>query len=129
MKYFDVYKHPIQGYEAIKRGFSWPAFLFTVFWAFVKKMWGLGFAFIGVILILSFGVLIFTQDEFGDGDVFMWLVQLVFYVVVGVKGNEWRRDNLVKRGFDRLDTVAAETPDAAIAVVAKSSSTQRTEST
>ena len=92
-------------------------------------MWGLGFAFIGVILILSFGVLIFTQDEFGDGDVFMWLVQLVFYVVVGVKGNEWRRDNLVKRGFDRLDTVAAETPDAAIAVVAKSSSTQRIEST
>ena len=129
MKYFDVYKHPIQGYEAIKRGFSWPAFLFTVFWAFVKKMWGLGFAFIGVILILSFGALIFTQDEFGDGDVFMWLVQLVFYVVVGVKGNEWRRDNLVKRGFDRLDTVAAETPDAAIAVVAKSSSTQWIEST
>ena len=120
MKTFDVYKHPTQGYQAVKQGFGWPAFFFTVIWAFVKKMWGLGFAFLGVIFLLTIVETVFEQEGSQGGVLIMLLAQLVFYIMVGVKGNDWRRGNLVKRGFEKLNTVEAETPDAAIGSVAKS---------
>jgi hypothetical protein len=121
MKSFDVYKHPTQGFEAVKQGFGWPAFFFTVIWAFLKKMWGIGFAVFGVIILLSFVETVFSEEGSVGGVLMMTLAQLACYIVVGVKGNDWRRSNLVKRGFDKLSTVDAETPDAAIASVAKTS--------
>ena len=36
MKTFQVYKHPIAGIEAIKVGFSFPAFFFGWIWMFIK---------------------------------------------------------------------------------------------
>ena len=128
MKTFDVYKHPTQGYQAVKQGFGWPAFIFTIIWAFVKKMWGLGFAFLGVIFLLTLVETAFEQEGSQAGVLVMLLAQLAFYIVVGVKGNDWRRGNLVKRGFERLNTVEAETLDAAIGSVAKSSTEQQVES-
>ncbi|PCJ61630.1 MAG: hypothetical protein COA65_01390 [Rhodospirillaceae bacterium] len=53
MKTFDVYKHPIQGYQAVKQGFCWPALFFTIIWAFAAKMWALGFTILGIIFTLS----------------------------------------------------------------------------
>ncbi|MFH1007349.1 MAG: hypothetical protein V1800_07605 [Candidatus Latescibacterota bacterium] len=37
---FVVFSHPVQGYEAVKEGFSYPGFLFTFVWALYKKLWG-----------------------------------------------------------------------------------------
>ena len=45
--------------------------------------------------------------------------QLGVYIFVGFKGNEWRVSNLQKRGFELVDTLQAENPDAAIGKVAK----------
>jgi len=115
MKTFDVYKHPTQGYQIVKQGFGWPALFFTVIWAFVKKMWGLGFVSLGVIFLLTLVETVFEQKGSQVGVLVMLLAQLAFYIVVGVNGNGWRRENLVKRGFEKLNTVEAETPDAAIA--------------
>ncbi len=120
MKTFDVYNHPTQGFQAVKQGFGWPAFFFTVIWAFVKKMWGLGFAFFGVIFVLTFIETVSEQEGSVGGILIMLLAQLAFYITVGVKGNDWRRGNLVKRGYEHIKTVEAETPDAAIGFVAKS---------
>ncbi len=125
MKAFDVYKHPAQGYQAVKQGFAWPAFGFSWIWAFVKKMWGLGFAFLGVLFLLLLVEAVFEQEENMGGVLLMFLAQLVFFIVVGAKGNDWRRGNLVKRGFEKLNTVEAATPDAAVASVAKTSSDQQ----
>lgn len=127
MKTFDVYKHPTLGYQAVKQGFGWPAFFFTVIWAFVKKMWGLGFAFLGVIFLLTLVETVFEQEGSEGGVLVMLLAQLVFYIIVGVKGNDWRRGNLQKRGFEKLRTVQAETPEAAIGEVAKPSGEQQAE--
>ena len=44
---------------------------------------------------------------------------LVLGLVPGFKGNGWRMENLGKRGFELLQEVRAETPDAAIAQAAK----------
>jgi len=38
MKILDIYKHPAQGIEAIKGGFSWPAFFFCFILMLVKKL-------------------------------------------------------------------------------------------
>ena len=48
----------------------------------------------------------------------LWL-EIGIYIFVGAKGNEWRVINLQKRGFELIDTVQAETPDAAIGKIDK----------
>jgi hypothetical protein len=46
---------------------------------------------------------------------------LALAIIPAFKGNEWRIKNLTKRGFEFMDSVSAETPDAAITQVLKSS--------
>jgi len=122
MKTFDVYKHPTQGFQAVKRGFGWPAFFFTFIWAFVKKMWGLGFAFLGIEFVGWWGLeLIESRGTTGTetietvfGAWIMLLLALLAYkITVGFKGNDWRRGNLVKRGFEHVKRVEANSPEKA----------------
>jgi hypothetical protein len=40
-------------------------------------------------------------------------------LILGIKGNGWRTENLEKRGFELVQEVQAETPDAAIAQAVK----------
>ena len=39
MKTFEVYQHPTQSSEAVKEGFSWPAFFFGPAWLLFKQLW------------------------------------------------------------------------------------------
>jgi len=48
----------------------------------------------------------------------LWL-EIGIYIFVGANGNEWRAANLQKRGFELIDTVQAETPNAAMGKIAK----------
>jgi hypothetical protein len=121
MKSYDVYHHPTQGYQAVKQGFCWPAFFFTVIWAFVKKMWGIGIAVGGVLLLLSIIEAAFEEGGSGGGALVMLLIQLALYIFIGLNANDWRRDNLQKRGYEKLCTMQANTPDAAIGAAAKPS--------
>lgn len=119
MKTFDVYKHPALGYQAVKQGFGWPAFFFTVVWAVVKKMWGYAFAFLGVIVSLTVVENVFRQAGSEGGVKIVLITELAFFVIVGIKSNDWRRSHLQQRGFEKLSAVQAATPDAAIAQVAR----------
>ena len=116
---YDVYKHPVIGYEAVKQGFSWPAFFFNWLWAFVKKMWIEGLVIIGVYVIVY--IIAETCPVKGGPEIIIIVVQLGISIFIGKMGNEWRRDSLKKRGFEHLKTVFAESPDAAIAIVARPS--------
>lgn len=120
MKTFDVYAHPTMGFQAVKQGFAWPAFFFTVIWAFVKRMWGTGFAMFGVFLLLSIVQTAFEQQGSSGGVLLLLLLNLGFYIMIGLKGNDWRRKNLETRGFEKVQSVQADAPEAAIAVIAKS---------
>ena len=65
MRTFNVYKHPTQGIEAVKVGFSWPALFFSFFWMLVKKLWALAVAWFGAYIVL---LLIETAtDQSGEG--------------------------------------------------------------
>lgn len=132
MKTFEVYKHPTIGYEAVKVGFSWPAMFVTFIWMLVKKLWGLAGLWFVFYIVLS--MIETVADEAGSEPGLQGVVYLVLSVayfamalVPGFKGNEWRRNNLRKRGFEMIQKVEAETPEAATASVAKSSNEQQSE--
>ena len=104
MKQFSILQHPTLGPEAVKKGWSWPAFFFTWIWAFIKKLW-----LIGVIVFL-FGILASSIPE-------AWLVgELLISIVMGVKGNELRVKRLTDSGYAQVTNVEARTPEDALAV-------------
>ena len=115
MKTFHVYRHPTQNYEAVKQGFCWPAFFFTVIWALVKKMWGVFSLFLGINILLGL-VAAGISDDAGITNAVGGLI-LVF--IFGIKGNDWRKRKLVNHGFEKLDIIEAKTKDAAIAGAVK----------
>jgi hypothetical protein len=124
MKTFNVYRHPLQGLEAVKVGFSWPAVSAGLFWMLVKQLWGMSALWIALYISLS---LVETDiDKFDPGGTqalaYLHLVvgYLALTLIPGFKGNEWREKNLVRRGFEMLRTVQAETPEAAISQMAPS---------
>lgn len=101
MAQFNVYKKDRDSfdpeYRAIKDGYSFPGMFFTVIWAFVKKLWVLGFILIGVIFLYS----IITTLLFGDnaGDKIANFLGLALAAYVGFKGNDILGKDLLKRGY------------------------------
>jgi hypothetical protein len=118
MKKFDVYKHPIHGYEAVKHGFSWPALFFAGIWLFIKRLWRYAVGFLGTILLLSIFEGIFKIEGSDIGVLLIFLLEIGIVIFIASKGNEWRRKCLGKRGYQHINTIKAATPDAAIAFVA-----------
>jgi hypothetical protein len=122
MKTFNVYRHPIQGLEAVKVGFSWPAVSAGPIWMLIKQLWGLSGLWVGMYFVLSLIETVTDRSEPGGAQVLVYLLLVAGYVVLGLvpgfKGNKWREKNLVRRGFELLRTVQAETPEAAISQVA-----------
>ena len=124
MKTFNVYRHPIQGFEAVKVGFSWPAASAGPIWMLVKQLWG--WSVLWIALYISLSLVETGTDEFESGGaqalVYLHLVAGYFALgfIPGLKGNTWREKNLVRRGFQMLGTVQAESPEAAISQMAMS---------
>ena len=100
---YNVYKHPILGYEAIKQGFSWPGFLFTWIWAFVKKLWVVG-VFLLVAVLLSNGVGFDLASDGGVSALIGLIVTLIPMIIAGMKGNGWRESSMLPRGY-QLDSI------------------------
>ena len=114
MRNFEVFHHTEDGHEAVKLGFSWPAFFFGWIWAVAKD---LNFAVFGLFAsIAGFFFLNYQLQESGNaiGALISSLTQLVFFIWVGWNGNKWRRVNLLKRGFTIVGTVAEKSPKRAI---------------
>jgi len=112
LKQFKLLKHPSGQIEAVKQGWSWPAFLFNWAWAFVKKLWAIG-AGVGLGLFVLGAVFFLMGDEDGIlGNIMGFVVMVVF----GVNGNQWREKGLASRGFEVVDAVTASNSDGAIAL-------------
>ncbi len=91
MKTFNIYKHKIIGFEAVKVGFSWPAFIFGFYWMLVKKLW----AKAGLWFVLSMSNF-FISDIVGaspDGSakvvgiLVLLVVSFACLLIPGVNGN------------------------------------------
>ena len=143
MKQFNVYSHPVLGPQAVKQGFSWPAFFFTWIWAFVCKLWVPGSIMLVILSLsscVSFGGSaglvavgeMVAEEEVETDSVEVTalestaLVSLVLfllggpvaYFVVGVaagsRGNHWRDKQARQQGFSYLKTVPASSAEAAL---------------
>ena len=96
MNTFDIFSNSSGQVEVVKQGFSWPGFFFTWIWGYLAKLWIPATILLIIALILSPFFL-------------SWIVGFAS----GIKGNEWRRDNLKTRGFDMVASIEAESSDAA----------------
>jgi hypothetical protein len=103
-KQYRVYKNPQNIYQAVKVGWSFPAFFFEIFWCLVKQLWiYAGIIFFGWIFCFILG------------DIFDWIFTFAVMIWLGTQGNDLYAKSLQERGYDFLTTLSAKTPEGAIA--------------
>jgi hypothetical protein len=117
-KKFVVFSHSVQGYEAVKEGFSWPGFWFIFVWALYKKLWG--DAALAIVALWFLGGIL--DNFFGEGGVGVGgaIMSLVMSIYLGCLGNRHVVQRLKKRGFEQIAEVSAESKDGAVALALKS---------
>jgi len=113
MKTFKIYRHPELGLQAVKVGFTWPGFLFGVIWMLICRLW----IHAAVIFAIGVAITIIIPDQPQElGAILNFAVSMGIAYVVGMSGNQWRRDNLLKRGFQEVMAVEADNKDAALGI-------------
>jgi hypothetical protein len=113
MKTISVYQHAQKGFRAVKTGFSWPGFFFMWIWAFTKGLIGTG-ALLFLIWLAVLGLyMLAVMSALDFAGIVYSFVLLVNAVIVGLWGNSWRANSLIKKGYRHVDTVQASSPRAA----------------
>ena len=117
-KLFNIYEHPTQGIEAVKVGFSWPAFFITVIWMMVHRLWHLAVLWIGLYAIVHVAEGFVERMEDSTLTFLLLFVVLIAWgalcLIPGLRGNSWREKNLVRRGYSLIQTIRAESGGDAI---------------
>jgi hypothetical protein len=110
MRIFDIYQHPKYGKQAVRRGFSWLAFLAPSVWA-VRRGLGLTTVLLVVTTTLMFDIAKLAGNWLpGSGGQIMFLIGLVilFGIKPGFSGYRWHAKILKEEHFSFKCTVAAE---------------------
>lgn len=111
MKIYKIFKNTAGQYEAVKQGWSWPAFFFGGIWACVKKIWDLG-----ITLIIWSIILQFTVRDLSVAHL-LFMISLIIKIILGGYGNSLREKNLIKRGYQYqkdAKVIFAQNPQAAV---------------
>ena len=95
--------------EAVRDGFSFPAFLLTVIWVLAHRMWLCALALSGICLVLALAALLLGIDAAGQA-----IVSLAFMAWVGMEAQDWRRAALARQGWREVGVVTAESADGAL---------------
>ena len=126
MSSYKVFKHPVEGFEAVKSGFAWLA-PFNPVWPLFRGLYMLFITYIFVILVLtSIDAQIYGLDDFIDisnANNLQWIfliVQFIIFVSPGFKGNEWTANNLQKKGYVFDCSIDAKNKTEALIVANKS---------
>jgi hypothetical protein len=88
--------------ELVKEGFSWPAFLFDVFWAVHHRAWL-------TCCVLTAAICVFCIIGYWQviAAPLLLVVVLGWRVAVGFHGNDWRCTELARHGFQVAGVVSA----------------------
>jgi hypothetical protein len=120
--YYNIFTQSSDSIEAIKQGWSWPAFFFPIIWEMIKKLWGDAIGvFIG-LLILAF---IFSRLGIVEGGSLMIIALVLIRIDFLVNGNLWREENLTARGFENVIRIAARSPKEAAKMYMKAKYLER----
>ncbi len=120
MKKFRIYEHPQKGLEAVKLGFSWPAFFFGILWMVFKSLW----KYAGIWFVLYI-LMALMESHLKSGDIETGLTAtydimlMIFYLIVmlipAFIGNSWVEKKLQNQGYVLLKEVTASNPKQALA--------------
>ena len=118
MKTFNLYRHPELGLEAVKEGFSWPAFFFGILWMVYKKLWKYAGIWFAIYITLAFVENAVKSGGVDSGmkatyDIMILMGYLLIMLIPAFKGNSWRQTRLLEKGYVLEKTVKASTPDQA----------------
>jgi len=110
MHIFDIYHHPKYGDEAVRRGFSWLAFLVPSVWA-VRR--GLGWT---TLFLVAASTMMFDVAELAsllaNWPMLQIPVLLLMVVVVGIlpgfAGYRWHAAHLREEHFQHKCTIVAD---------------------
>lgn len=110
MRVFDIYQHPKYGKQAVRRGFSWLAFLAPSVWA-VRR----GLGLVTVMLVITTTLMFDIAQLAGSwvsGPVGQILLLVGLVILFGIKpgfsGYRWHARVLQEEEFSFKCTVAAE---------------------
>lgn len=116
MRVFDIYRHPRYGFQAVRRGFSWSAFLVPSVWA-VRR--GLGYT---TVLLVVTTTLMFDIAQVAS----VWIKEPAFQMAAlallvvafgwrpGFNGYHWHARALQQEDFHFTCTVVADNARQAI---------------
>ena len=99
----------VQGAEAVKEGFSWPAFVLSIFWAIWHRLWLAALIFFAANTALGIGLALTGADALSTAAATLGLAALI-----GWAANDLRRAKLSAQGFAERAPVIAATGETAI---------------
>ena len=94
---------------AVKEGFCWPSFIFTVFWAIFYKLWKFAICLSAVNLLLFI-----TLFQLGADKTINLVSCIGVAIFFGYLANDFRRSRLKKLGYREKCIVLAPTKNIAI---------------
>jgi len=125
MKFYKIYQHPAGYAEAVKIGWSWPAFFFMPFWALTKRLWLLALILFALPVLACYinpAIPLLFDGSLSQYDKLLALatIESQHYVLIDIlsiasiainlfvaaKGNELREASLKKRGYVVRKTIA-----------------------
>jgi len=112
MKKFSIFRHPLKRIEAVKEGFSWPAFFIPVFWCFYHRMWKEGLLLLGAYTLSN----MISSRSYDEGLLIANVVATIaLWIWFPFAANRLRAQRLISRGYKKVGFIEAANPDAALA--------------
>ncbi len=92
----------------VKEGFCWPALLFGPVWAFYRRLWLWGLAWIAAALVLGM-----AAEALPSAAAYVSFAGLALAVLFAAEANDLRRAYLARRGWREVEVVGGTDDDTA----------------
>lgn len=111
MKEYKIYANNLGDVKAVKQGWCWLGFFFTVFWALENKMW-MKATETGALLLFLYVVFDYFNYPQAFVAAFFWTC-----IDYGLKGNSKYKDkHFLSKGYNFKTTISASSADGAAAL-------------
>lgn len=124
MRSFNVYEGSNGAYQAVKNGWSWPAFFFGSIWALFAQLWLIGGLLLPIELFLQMSMSVTEKMQRNASGSYaetisviggvIALIGLAIHIIFGAYGNAWRRKKLERSNFRVVKTLDASSKSKAI---------------